>query len=139
LSEAKAEADAARESAATAARSEKKEESEQGQQLRRLKDSLEAAKEIILSKEGELAAIEQIRQERDVLAEMVRTLQDREATRPDPKQEIKGRFEASAGKVQGPVRQAKLAMMTRRGRCDARRLETYTAVTKNAFLILAQR
>jgi hypothetical protein len=29
-----------------------------------------------LSKEGELAAIEQIRQERDVLAEMVRTLQE---------------------------------------------------------------
>ena len=87
--------------AATAAKSEKKEESEQGQQLRRLKDSLEAAKEIILSKEGELAAIEQIRQERDVLAEMVRTLQEREATRPDPKQEIKDGLKRAQEKFKG--------------------------------------
>ena len=101
MSEAKAEADAARESAATAAKSEKKAESEQGQQLRRLKDSLEAAKEIILSKEGELAAIEQIRQERDVLAEMVRTLQDREATRPEPKQEIKDGLKRAQEKFKG--------------------------------------
>jgi len=40
--------------------------------------SLDAAKEIIFVKEEELAAAEDVRQERDVLAQMVRTLQDRE-------------------------------------------------------------
>ena len=78
-----------------------KEESEQSQQLKRLKDSLEAAKEIILSKEGELAAVEQIRQERDVLAEMVRTLQEREASRPDPKQEIRDGLKRAGNKFKG--------------------------------------
>ena len=80
---------------------EKREESEQSQQLKRLKDSLEAAKEIILSKEGELAAVEQIRQERDVLAEMVRTLQEREASRPDPKQEIRDGLKRAGNKFKG--------------------------------------
>ena len=101
LGEAEAETAALRAAAEASTSTEKREESEQSQQLKRLKDSLEAAKEIILSKEGELAAVEQIRQERDVLAEMVRTLQEREASRPDPKQEIRDGLKRAGEKFKG--------------------------------------
>ena len=46
--------------------------------IRKLKADLDAAKEILFMKEEELAAAEDVRQERDVLAQMVRTLQERE-------------------------------------------------------------
>ena len=74
--------------------------------MRKLRSDLDAMKEILIAKEGELCEAYDVRQERDVLVAMVRALQEREAAAgrgagPGPAADLKNVAENAAAKLKG--------------------------------------